>query len=96
MKFTSLFLLTLFSVFLFTPTFVMLIDNNVELNVLINEIEEEEKVEDKLAEKEIEYLNTFIFDHLTTTMVYHEFLNKEIFKYIRHFIEEEVPPPEFV
>ena len=94
MKFKAIIFLTFFSVFLFTPTFVMLVDNDTKICFFIYEIEEEEKTETKLAEKEIEFLNFFEFNHLSQTNVYHNFLNKGIFNCIRHYIDEDVPPPE--
>ena len=83
-----------FSVFLFTPTFVMLVDKNTSLTWLINEIEEEAKTKDKKTENEIPFVENKINCDFKPTIVYHEYLNNDVFLYTKHYIDEEIQPPE--
>jgi len=88
-------LLCLFAVFLFTPSFVMLVDKNNNISMVVNEIEEEASCEKELAEKEFIFFEVEALKKALHLNGFHEHLNKDAFIYIRHYIDEEVPPPEF-
>jgi hypothetical protein len=94
MKFKVYLLLILFTFFLFTPICVVILDSERQLTMLINEIDEKEETKSKNSEKEYVFLEKIVFLSNDNDLKYHEYLNKEIFSYTRHYIEEDVPPPE--
>lgn len=96
MRLLATIFLAFFCVFLFTPTFVMLVDKDTKISWMINEIEEEENSKTKIADKEYEYLTSFSYKQQLCSKNYLKIFKKEIFKNTRHYIDEEVPPPEFI